>query len=213
MRFSIHTIFGAVSPLFRRRRMRLFASELTPTADTTILDVGGHPETWRYVPTSSRVTVLNTYVIDMPRDHAGTLTTVIGDGCQLTFADQAFDIVFSNSVIEHVGTFDQQQAFARECRRVGKALWIQTPARWFVIEPHLLTPCIHYLPVALQRRLLRNFTVWGLLTRPTQAQVDQFLAEVRLLTQEEFQGLFPDCEILAERFLGFTKSYVAVRRA
>jgi hypothetical protein len=49
--------------------------------------------------------------------------------------------------------------------------------------------------------------------RPTQAQVDALVEEYRLLTYREMRELFPDCEIRRERFLGLTKSYVAVRPA
>lgn len=135
-----------------------------------------------------------------------------GDGCALPFADGEFDVVFSNSVIEHVGSWERQQAFAREARRVGRRLWVQTPAREFFIEPHLLAPFVHWLPRRTQRGLIRWATGWGWLTRPTPAQVDEFLAEVRLLTRREMTELFPDCEILTERFLGLPKSYIAVRR-
>jgi len=136
---------------------------------------------------------------------------VLGDGCALPFADKSFDVLFSNSVIEHVGTWERQQAFAREARRVGRRLWVQTPAREFFIEPHLIAPVIHWLPHSWQRRLIRNFTVRGWLERPGPRDVEEFLAEVRLLTFAEMQSLFPDCTIMRERFLGLTKSYIAVR--
>jgi hypothetical protein len=129
----------------------------------------------------------------------------------LDFADHSFDIAFSNSVIEHVGALDEQRAFADELRRVGRQLWVQTPARSFFFEPHLLTPFIHFLPHSWQRRLVRNFTLWGWVTRPSQASVDRMLGELRLLDYATFRALFPDCEIRRERFLGFTKSFVAVR--
>jgi hypothetical protein len=58
---------------------------------------------------------------------------------------------------------------------------------------------------------MRNFTVWGLLTRPTAQQVDDFLAEIRLLSYREMRELFPECEIIRERFFGLTKSYIAVK--
>ena len=137
---------------------------------------------------------------------------VVGDGCKLGYSDQSFDVLYSNSVIEHVGTYERQQAFAAEARRVGRAVWIQTPARCFLIEPHLVTPFIHFLPRALQSHLLRYCTVWGLMTKPSPRQVKEFLDEVRLLTYAEMQRLFPDCEIRREKFLGMTKSYIAIRK-
>jgi hypothetical protein len=120
--------------------------------------------------------------------------------------------VFSNSVIEHLSSFDRQMAFACEARRVGRKLWIQTPAKEFFVEPHLLAPFVHFLPVSLQRRVIRRFTVWGIMTKPSPAQVEAFLQEVRLLSFAEMQQLFPDCEIRREVAFGFTKSYVAVRQ-
>ena len=77
--------------------------------------------------------------------------------------------------------------------------------------PHLLAPFVHWLPRRWQRRLIRHFTLRGWLDRPTPAEVDGFLDEVRLLPAAEMQALFPDCMIRRERFLGLTKSHLAVR--
>jgi SAM-dependent methyltransferase len=205
-------IYAKVSPLFRRRRMRQFLLRMKPTPETTILDVGGGPATWENTEIDSKITILNIYPI--PLDSTRTerqLETVVGDGCHLEYNDGAFDIVFSNSVIEHVGTFERQKAFAKEVRRVGKALWIQTPARSFFIEPHLLAPFIHFFPRPVQERLARHFSVWGMLTKPTPQEVEDFLREIRLLNKPEMNQLFPDCEIIHERLLGLTKSFIAVR--
>ena len=192
--------------------MRQFLAELRPTSDTTILDVGGSPATWRGIGARPQITVLNTHPIDYTQDPADPpMRTVVGDGCRLEFADKSFDIVFSNSVIEHLGTLDNQRRFASECRRVADRLWVQTPARSFFIESHLLTPFVHFLPQGAQRKLIRNFTLWGLLARPTKNQVDGFLREVRLLDRREMEAQFPDCQIVAERVMGLTKSYIAVR--
>lgn len=141
------------------------------------------------------------------------MVAITGDGCALSFQNGSFDIVFSNSVIEHVGSWERQLAFAAEARRVGRRLWIQTPAREFSLEPHQIAPFVHWLPLSLQRHLIRWATIWGWLTRPTQEHVDSFLAEVRQVRREETMLLFPDCEILTERFLGLPKIYIAVRRA
>jgi len=189
--------------------MRWFCTLLRPQPAERILDVGGASVFWAASPPASAVTLLNVAFGDRqdPR-----FIYVQGDACALPFAAREFDVLFSNSVIEHVGTWERQQLFAAEARRVGRKLWVQTPAREFFIEPHLIAPFIHWLPLGWQRRLIRNFTVRGWLERPDRTWIDGFLREVRLLTYAEMQALFPDCTILRERFLGLTKSYIAVRR-
>ncbi len=95
---------------------------------------------------------------------------------------------------------------------MGRALWIQTPAREFFLEPHLLTPWVHWCSVPWQRRWLRRLAVRSWIDHWTQSDVENHLAEVRLITAGEMQTLFPDCSILREKFLGRTKSYIAVRK-
>jgi hypothetical protein len=202
-------------PFFRTRRMRRFAAVFQPTRDTRILDVGGSLYNWQIVDCPARITLLNVGFgyFARPRLLPSNMTLLLGDGRGLGCADGSFEICYSNSVIEHLSDFESQQRFAAEVRRVGRGVWVQTPARWFFVEPHLITPLIHYLPRRLQRPLLRNFTVWGWLVRPNAKRVDAFLHEVRLLTYAEMKVLFPDCRIERERFLGWTKAYVAVREA
>jgi 2-polyprenyl-3-methyl-5-hydroxy-6-metoxy-1,4-benzoquinol methylase len=130
----------------------------------------------------------------------------------MQFQDQQFDIVFSNSVIEHLGTYQQQEKFAKEVRRVGRDLWIQTPAKCFFFEPHLLTPFIHWLPKQMQISLARYFTVWGWITKPSKQTAVEYVDELRLLNETEMRDLFQDCEIVKEKIFGLTKSYIAVRR-
>lgn len=209
---TIHDLYAPVSSRFRRRRLAWLGRHLPTRSGERLLDVGGFPWCWPAGTTPCDLTLLNREFPAAARAQAGTTTTlVIGDGCALPFADGSFDVVFSNSVIEHVGTWERQQAFAREARRVGRRLWVQTPAREFFVEPHLIAPFIHWLPRSWQRRLIRNFTVRGWMERPGPREVDEFLDEVRLLTFAEMRALFPDCTILRERFLGMTKSFIAIR--
>ena len=208
---NIHRLYGIASPFFRRRRLRWFKERLMIRPEDRLLDVGGYPWCWDEATMPNQITLLNLPSPDGTTPTPGRYTWVTGDGCALPFADGSFDVVYSNSVIEHLGTRARQVQFAAEARRTGRRLWVQTPARGFFIEPHLLAPFIHWLPVRWQRRLIRNFTGWGWLTRPSVADVDAFLSEVRLLTRTEMGQLFPDCEILEEKFLGLTKSYIAVR--
>lgn len=203
---DIGRVYGWLFRVFRPRRMRRFHERFGTDGSTRILDVGGTPGLWQLVPTASRVTLLNAEASSpdgWPR--------ICGDGRRLPFRDGAFDVAFSNSVIEHVGDLADQRRFAAELRRVARHVWVQTPAWEFPVEPHLLTPAVHWLPAAWRKRLLRNATVWGWLMRPAQADVDRFVDTTRLLTAREMRSLFPDCELQRERVLGLTKAYVAVR--
>jgi hypothetical protein len=135
----------------------------------------------------------------------------LGDGTAMNFRDKEFDVVHSNSVIEHLTDWEHQKAFASEIRRVGKKIWVQTPARYFPVEPHYIDFICHWFPKSIQRKLIRNFSFWGLLTRPSQEDIDFCVNSIRLLSRAEFQELFPDCRIQVERVLGWPKSYIAIR--
>jgi ubiquinone/menaquinone biosynthesis C-methylase UbiE len=192
--------------------MQRFADEFRPTPATTILDIGGTPFNWRLIEVPARVVLLN--VIVPPDD--GTLPENVswaeGDGCDLPYRDAEFDICFSNSTIEHLHSFENQQRFAAEVGRVSRSYYVQTPARSFPLEPHWLGFFVHWLPLAWQKRIVRRFTFYGLVMKPTAAQIDALLDEYRLLSYRELRELFPDAEIRRERFMLLTKSYVAVRR-
>jgi hypothetical protein len=211
--FNIHLLYGFLMRFFRKKRMQQFVAAFSPTSATTILDIGGTRYNWDTIGCPARITMLNLLPSEDSPDHPANYTYVTGDGTKLGYSDNAFDIAYSNSVIEHLHNYENQQKFAAEARRVAKKVWVQTPARCFFVEPHLIAPFVHWLPRSWQRRLLRRFTLWGLITRPTPQQVEDFLAEVRLLNYREMCELFPDCEIRRERFLGLTKSYIAVRGA
>jgi len=206
--------FQAVSLRFRRRRMERFAREFAIAPATRILDVGGAPETWDLLPVRPRVTLLNT-----PRtkdEMARAAAWVAADGRALPFRDAAFDIVFSNSVIEHVGDAESQRRFAAEAMRVGRGFWVQTPNRRFPVEQHLLTPFIHWLPRRMQCWLAPRFTLWSVIARPSEDRrrfyLDHYLNEVRLLDARELRALFPGAALLRERAFGITKSLVVMRR-
>jgi len=167
-----------------------------------MLDLGGTRGAWENGPVRiARIDLLNS--------DARLEGTMVGDACALPFADGSYDIVFSNSTLEHVGGWERQEAFAREARRVGRALWIQTPARESWFEPHYLAPFVHWLPKRWRRWAGRWLTPRGWLDADAIGWIE---SHTRLLTRAEMETLFRDCEILVERFLGWPKSYVASRR-
>jgi len=211
---NIHDIWAIIFKLFRKKRFGWFMRQLKPQLSERIIDIGGYPQTWTPHPACAcEIALLNVHAIEPVADNGvHHFTYHVADGCQLPFGDSEFDVVFSNSVIEHVGDWERQRQFASEARRVGKKLWIQTPAYEFWIEPHFLTPFIHWVSRETRIRLARNFSVWGWISRPDPAQVEAFVDDIRLLRLGEMQELFPDCQIIRERFLWvFTKSYIALR--
>lgn len=195
--------------------MALLARKVGLTPEMRVLDVGGTVDIWRLAPVMPRLVLLNQararYEIG-----AGE-KVVLGDGMSLPFADGSFDLVFSNSVIEHVGDRAQQARFAAEIARVGKQYWVQTPNRYFPIEHHLWTPLVHWFPRRWQAAILPRFSVWSLMTNYDAKQrefyIDHYLESIRLLSAYEMRALFPDAVIIRERFLDWTKSLIAWRPA
>jgi hypothetical protein len=204
-------LFNPLQRRFRARRMALLARTVGLTRDTRVLDVGGTVEIWQLAPVMPRLVLLNQARARYEIGEAEAV--VLGDGARLPFADRSFDLVFSNSVIEHVGSRAQQARFAAEIVRVGKQYWVQTPNLYFPFEQHLWTPFVHWLPRRWQAAVLKRFSVWRILTRTTPDQrdfyVSHYLDSIRLLAASELRALFPGATVLRERFLGWTKSLIA----
>ncbi|MPY93554.1 MAG: methyltransferase domain-containing protein [Acidimicrobiia bacterium] len=176
-----------------------------------LLDVGGTPQFWAQRGWSGRDDVDITVLNAMPFDIAGpNICVEVGDAADLSrWSDDAFDVVFSNSVIEHLFTLRRQAAMAAEVDRVGQAFWVQTPSQHFPVEPHFLVPGWQWLPEDLRVAWLRRRRVgWrGPFRNPDEAR--RMVREVRLLTRRELSGLFPGATLLPERVAGVVKSWVA----
>lgn len=192
---------------FRSRRRQLAEAILPFTQARTVLDVGGLPATWGDWNLDAQVTCLNLPGTVEETD-TGKVSMVFGNACDMTFEDNAFDICFSNSVIEHVGTKEDQMAFAREIRRVSRHYWVQTPNQKFFVEPHYLGAFIHWLPKPVTKRLFRWLTVVGWTSGMDQQQINQFVDDINLLTYKELRELFPNATILREKALFMTKSFI-----
>jgi len=186
-----------VRRFFRRRRLKNFVKEYRECQ--TILDVGGAYDMWPMAGRREGIIILN---IEPPQQTGG-FDTVVGSGCELPFADRSFDLVFSNSAIEHVGSRENQFAFAREMMRVGRRIYCQTPSRLFPIDPHLSALFLHWLPASwLKPRFLRYFTLNGWLwKRP-------YHYDVVWISKRQLRSMFPGCTIRTERFLLLPKSFI-----
>lgn len=181
--------------------MACFSRNFKLNSATRVLDVGGEPFNWTLLSFRPSLVIVNLDPTHRP--------TVVCDARHLPFKDKSFDIVYSNSVIEHVGDWKAQCLFAAECRRVGKSYYVQTPNRWFPVEPHWIGFFIHWMPQRSRYLFARFFTVRGLMERPRREWCEEFLAQTRLLTVREMRELFPDASISRERLAGLTKSIIA----
>ena len=134
---------------FRRRRFKVFLRILDRIGQhaVSILDVGGTEVFWEIMGLAGsrhEITLLN---IEKSSTNYSNISSVAGDARDLShFPDKSFDVVFSNSVIEHLSTLDNQKLMAEEAIRVGRHYFIQTPNFYFPLEPHFLIPFFHWLP-------------------------------------------------------------------
>ena len=156
-----------VSTFFRRRRMTMFLEIMKVEPGTRVLDLGGAPAIWEHVSPPLEITLLNLpgsvssgefKMLQAPGLKHHTFHVIEGDACNVEqFADRSFDLVFSNSVIEHVGPSAKQAEFAREVVRLGQSYWVQTPSKWFPIEAHSGLPFYWFYPEWMRAGIIRRW--------------------------------------------------------
>ncbi|MFM8418720.1 MAG: methyltransferase domain-containing protein [Verrucomicrobiota bacterium] len=210
----IHGFYKLIFKRWRVRRFQWFIAAIQPGPACSLLDVGGYWWNWqgRASAFGSILCVNPVEAGDGAASGEPNVRQCKGDGCALAFPDASFDVAFSNSVIEHVGNLEKQAAFAREVRRVGRKVWLQTPARECPFEPHLLAFGLHWIPGRLGYFARKYLSPAAWIHGPGSETMQDILNHTRLLSRREFEGLFPDCRIITERlFWILPKSYVAVR--
>ena len=204
---------GSMANRMRRRRFAFFLSLLdTLPRPLRILDVGGTQQFWTAMlsgaPSGVHVTLLN---LETQPVTGAMFDSVAGDARDLgRYGDKSFEVVFSNSVIEHIGPrFSDQRRMAEEVRRVGRRYFVQTPNRRFPLEPHFLTPWFQFFPIELRTWLVSHFSVGWYPRTPDRAKARREVESIVLLNEVQLRELFPDARIYKERILGLTKSFVA----
>ena len=215
--FASNEVLKSLAARMRRERFKLLLEMIGDASSVSVLDVGGTARYWDTVMEGSalekrlHITLLNLAPSGRaPRPH---LAEVVGDGRHMPqFADGAFDIVVSNSTIEHVGDIEDQRRMASEIRRVGRRYYVQTPNRYFPIEPHFMFPFFQFLPLSWRAWLVRHFELGWIPRIPDPVAARSMADSVRLLDRRQMQRLFPDGTIFEERFAGLVKSFVAYKR-
>jgi hypothetical protein len=211
-------VAGVDTNRFRRGRFRRFLQEVevarTSGKLVKILDIGGTVAYWRsmvelWSNSNLHVTVIN---LGLPIVDGELISTRPGDARSLVdLKDGSFDIIHSNSVIEHVGQWIDMVDMAREVRRIAPKYFVQTPNFWFPFEPHYRFFCFHYFPEVWRAKLLlkNRLGFRGPFSDLSAAMQD--IQSVRLLDIDQIRQLFPDAAISKEKFLGITKSIIAIK--
>ena len=210
---------ATVSELSRVRLLKLLIeATLANKQRCTVLDVGGTEAFWQVWENEvdwdhTQVTCVNLDCQPKNKQDGHTRVRMIqGDACDLTgIGDCEYDIAFSNSVIEHVGSWQQMRAMAREVKRVAPRYLVQTPNFWFPIEPHARFPFLHWLPEPIAYRLvmMRKCGFWE--KQDTVSGAVETVQSAKLIDMRQMCALFEEATILRERLFGVTKSLIAIK--
>jgi len=183
-----------------------------------ILDLGGAQEYWWPLWESElsdrcQVTICNLNEIRAGFNgrHIGKVSFIRGDARRMDFPDNAFDLVHSNSMIEHVGRWGDVVAAAGEIRRLAPYHFVQTPSFGFPVEPHYRLPLIHWLPEQIRVRIVLLLKSRYLPDTATFSDAMELVQSYQLLDRRQMSALFPESRIVSERFAGLlVKSHIAI---
>ncbi|MFC5751798.1 hypothetical protein [Actinomadura rugatobispora] len=204
---------GSLGARYRARRWDRLLAAFPDLGEMSVIDLGGTAESWRRAPVRpARVHLVN--LEKPPEDPPAWLRADHADACELPpeILAGGYDLVVSNSVVEHVGGHARRRMFADAVHRLADRHWVQTPYRYFPVEPHWVCPGMQFLPPPAKVTVARH---WPLVHTPPadRAEALRAVLEVELLSRTEMRAYFPGSLILSERVAGLTKSLIAVRRA
>ncbi len=201
---------GSFAQRARSRRSRKLIETFPDLHDMNVLDLGGTAQFWSgFLVRPAHLTLVNVMPVASPADW---ITTVTGDACSPPepVRNSRFDLVVSNSVIEHVGGHVQRQCFADVVARSADRHWIQTPYRYFPIEPHWLFPCMQFLPLRVRAAITQHWPLSPARAIDLRDAVAN-ATSVELLSITEMRSYFPESTIWYERFGLLVKSVTAIR--
>jgi hypothetical protein len=202
---------GSLGERRRLRRWEWLQATFPALESMSVIDLGGRAEAWLRAPVRPRtVHIVN---LEPPHENAPAwIRTDRADACSLPsrITSTSYDLVFSNSVIEHLGGHAQRQRFADAVHKLADRHWVQTPYRYFPVEPHWLFPGFQFLPLAVRAEVSRR---WPLSHTPSQSTDEGVRAamSVELLSCTEMAFYFPDSTLRFERMIGIVKSLIAAK--
>lgn len=201
----------SIAARMRLRRWEFVRAHFPELSEMKVLDLGGTMSWWQRAPVlPQHVTVVNLEVDDDAQ--APWLTTVVGDACRADslLAGQSFDLVFSNSLIEHVGGHSARATLAHVIRSLAPRYLVQTPYRYFPVEPHWVFPAMQFFPVKVRQYIAPRWPLGHTQGWDPQQALNQVMS-TELIGATEMRTYFPDGQLHWERFLGFPKSMIVIR--
>jgi len=200
---------GSLAAKARGRRWDEFSQRFPDLESMRILDLGGTPAAWQSAPRRPEHVV----AVNLDRRHHSTkdVRCVVADACALPSALRAerFDLVFSSSLLEHVGGHARRRQFATTVHEMADHHWIQTPYRYFPIEPHWVFPGFQFLPFSVRVAVSQRWKLGHVRARDRQTAIKR-VSGVELIGVTEMRSYFPNSEIWFERYAGLVKSLVAI---
>ncbi|GGA84565.1 hypothetical protein GCM10011491_10130 [Brucella endophytica] len=209
---------------FRARRFakvrELIEDALEERGEAHILDLGGTESYWLIGEDfinqhrgRLKITLVNLEQELAPVRDPAVFTSLAGDAASPGFfPDRQFDVVHSNSVIEHVGDWTRMTEFARNTKRLGKRYYVQTPNYWFPYEPHFRMVGFQFLPENARIALIRRFALGFFPRINSYEEARDIIAHHSIISTRQMRSLFKGAEITHEKFMGLNKSIIAVRR-
>lgn len=201
---------GSLTHHCRTARNEEFKRRFPDLADMTVLDLGGTVVSWRVLGLRPKsVTIVNLDNEQVPDEP--WISFLNQDACAGGFGH--YDLVFSNSLMEHLGGHARRQQFADVVQEAAPSWWVQTPYRYFPIEPHWVFPAFQFLPFRTRVTISRHWRTLHADGKLDRAAAAELVASVELISATEMRAYFPTSEIWFERIAGVPKSLVAVTSA
>lgn len=157
-------VMSKFSTYIRNKQYKIFIDTFKPTPIDKILDIGVSPD----------ATLQDTNFFEQIYPFKKNLSIASIEDCrklvtryklaeyikmipnsQLNVEDKAFKIAVSWATLEHVGSRVNQENFVRELCRIGQNVFITTPDRHSIYEPHTVIFLLHWLPQPLFRKILK----------------------------------------------------------
>jgi len=155
-------LLGSLAEHTRDKQYDIFTKITKPKKTANILDVGvasnedikGTNFFEKKYPFPSKIsaaTIENK--IKLQKKYPKIKVIKIRPNKRLPFKSNYYQIAVSWATLEHVGGFKEQEAFLNELLRVSKNIFVTTPYRGCIYEPHSGLFFVHWLPLSIFRHI------------------------------------------------------------